>query len=295
MDRHAMIMSVLGADGLKSAQSMLKKTSVTSVELEATGQVDADAARHNRQTKRQVKIRFRGAASAEPANESEGKRVPNVQVPHEIEVCTHWAALLDAEPPPPALQRVGAHEVWLLTLFSTGECERLLAAAESHGFGRTNYPQAYRGNLRLSTTDPGFAALVWSRLQAHLPSEVTIGDSSDGQPWQASGLNDCWRLAKYHPGDRFMGHVDGAYTRQQNVEMSMFTVNVYMNEGFEGGSTRFYFDNHKQSDFAVTPRTGLCLLFRQPPGQMYYHDGEQLGSGLKYLFRSDVMYRKQES
>merc|ERR1719389_1337633 len=77
--------------------------------------------------------------------------------------------------------------------------------------------------------------------------------------------------------------------------MSMLTVNIYMNGGFEGGSTRFYFEGDKKASFAVTPSPGLCLLFRQPPGEAYYHDGEMLGSGVKYLFRSDVMYRRLTS
>merc|ERR1712217_374882 len=105
----------------------------------------------------------------------------------------------------------------------------------------------------------------------------------------------CWRLAKYHPGDRFQGHCDAAYERKRNVEQSMFTVNVYMNEGFDGGSTRFYLSDPQELkvDLSVVPKTGRCLLFRQPPGQAYYHDGEQLRTGFKYLFRGDVMYRKR--
>merc|ERR1712232_170217 len=125
--------------------------------------------------------------------------------------------------------------------------------------------------------------------------------SCDGAEWDVVGLNECWRLAKYHPGDRFQGHCDASFARSDD-EMSMFTVNIYMNEGFRGGSTRVYFKDRaiapcmdSASCTAVTPKTGLCLLFRQPPGQSYYHDGEQLGSGLKYLFRSDVMYRKRRS
>merc|ERR1712060_1013550 len=100
--------------------------------------------------------------------------------------------------------------------------------------------------------------------------------------------NECWRLAKYYPGDQFKGHCDAPFVRS-NDEWSMLTVNIYMNGGFEGGATRFGTNNY----LSVTPEAGLCLLFRQPPGQQYYHDGEQLRSGVKYLFRSDVMYRRR--
>merc|ERR1712085_103773 len=97
-------------------------------------------------------------------------------------------------------------------------------------------------------------------------------------------------------GDRFQGHCDTAYSPEHNQDLSMFTVNVYLNDVEDGGSTRFYFGKdavkEKEPNFSVAPKAGLCLLFRQPPGQDYYH-GEQLGSGLKYLIRSDVMYRKK--
>jgi len=97
--------------------------------------------------------------------------------------------------------------------------------------------------------------------------------------------------------------------------MSMISVNIYMNGGFENGRTRFFLRDdwlhqlepirdgggeiryHAREDGAapdvtVVPAAGRCLLFQQPPGQCYYHDGEELGSGCKYLFRSDVMYRR---
>jgi len=60
-----------------------------------------------------------------------------------------------------------------------------------------------------------------------------------------------------------------------------------------GGSTRFYDINNtsQRVDFECAPRAGEALIFRQPPAAQYYHDGEELRSGVKYLFRTDVMYR----
>jgi len=220
---------------------------------------------------------------------------------HEIEVRTNWAGLLESPQSPLVVEQLGDHEIWLVKgLFSEQECKALLAEAEAHGFGTTHYPKAYRGNLRLTTTDCGFADAVWQRLKTVVPNQMKFLQA-DEHEWEACGLNECWRLAKYHPGDRFKGHCDANFSRKDNVEESMLTVNIYMNEGFEGGSTRFYLDDDKHGHakpkptFSVKPETGLCLLFRQPPGQGYYHDGEELQSGLKYLFRSDVMYRNPQA
>jgi len=211
---------------------------------------------------------------------------------HEIEVRTRWAGILDSEQPELVAEQVGEHEVYTCQLFSEEECTKLLAAAEEKGFGGTNYPKSYRGNLRLIAHDSSLADMVYERIKAVVPPEVRLPHDPD-DVWEAYGLNPCWRLAKYHPGDRFQGHCDAAFAKEHNKDMSMFTVNVYLNDVEDGGSTRFYFGKEKEPDFSVAPKAGLCLLFRQPPGKSYYHDGEQLGSGLKYLIRSDVMYRKR--
>ena len=38
-------------------------------------------------------------------------------------------------------------------LFSQDECARLIASGELIGFGKTDYPKNYRGNLRLISED----------------------------------------------------------------------------------------------------------------------------------------------
>eukprot|EP00316_Scyphosphaera_apsteinii_P010015 CAMPEP_0119343922 /NCGR_PEP_ID=MMETSP1333-20130426/106705_1 /TAXON_ID=418940 /ORGANISM="Scyphosphaera apsteinii, Strain RCC1455" /LENGTH=248 /DNA_ID=CAMNT_0007356343 /DNA_START=18 /DNA_END=764 /DNA_ORIENTATION=+ len=240
-----------------------------------------------------------------------------------------------------APRSVGSHKIWLVDgLLSSDECARLLSCAETHGFGFTNYEHSYRGNLRLTTTDTSLAEAVWARIQPLVPHTLTLrkpeceAESAafwwDHYPyaegeWEAYGLNECWRLAKYRTGDRFLCHCDEAYVASSPEEerrlddvaqMSMISLNIYMNGGFENGRTRFFLrddwwqqlepirddggeiryhakENGAAPDVTVVPAAGRCLLFQQPPGQCYYHDGEELGSGCKYLFRSDVMYRRK--
>ena len=82
-------------------------------------------------------------------------------------------------------------------------------------------------------------------------------------------------------------------------------MNVYLNDGAaeDGGHTRFYppgvtpdeadARGAELADLAVAPRAGRAVLFRQPPEQDLLHDGERLRGGVKYLLRTDVMYRRR--
>lgn len=234
----------------------------------------------------------------------------------EISVATAWAPLLDPSPPtcaqcpvPERYQHDEERLMLLTNLFTAAECERLIAASESYGFGRTAYPKQYRGNTRLITVDQSLTDAIWQRLKPLMPAELEVRQrhmddySDDDQAptrWNAVGLNECWRLAKYVPGDRFGKHMDQSFVRDPD-EVSMFTVNVYMNGGFEGGATRFYcreendrprLGRDADPDLVVRPEAGLAAIFRQPPGAALLHDGEALGSGVKYLFRTDVMYKR---
>lgn len=236
----------------------------------------------------------------------------------EVSVKTDWARVLQARTPPASLQARQLHgeEAWLVEgLLSPEECQALIHKSEEHGFGPTDFVKSYRGNLRLTATDPGLAEAVWERLKALVPASfklttpAVLGDANwwshypdvDGI-WDASGLNNCWRLAKYYPGDQFRCHCDGAFEKVAGAEMSMLSATIYLNDGFEGGRTRFYLTEDPYfeyqthfgvPDFEVVPKAGSCLIFRQPPGKTYWHDGAKLRSGQKYLLRSDVMYSKR--
>lgn len=220
----------------------------------------------------------------------------------EIQVRTEWAPLLGRanvsllRPEVEAAADYAGSDLFLMDgLFTRVECLQLIDAAESIGFGRTSYPKQYRGNLRLITVDQSLSDAVWQRMRGLVPATV----QDEGAEWRACGLNECWRLAKYLPGDQFGAHVDACFERDED-ERSMFTVNVYMNDvpREHGGATRFFPDETPsrfspgEAVLSVQPGAGLGVVFRQPPGAELLHDGELLTGGTKYLFRSDVMYQR---
>ena len=226
----------------------------------------------------------------------------NLNHPPEKKCNVKWGKFLNNNNTIPVTKQNEKHNIpieyeayYLANLFSREECNDLITASEDTnecGYGTTDYPKQYRGNLRLIITDYSLTNIVWERVKSFVPPTVTL----HGFQWEAIGLNECWRLSKYNPGDRFQGHCDANFVRN-DIEMSMFTLNTYMNDVGDinedaGGRTRFYKSNCRDIEFQCLPRAGDCILFRQPPGTQYYHDGEELISGVKYLFRSDVMYRK---
>eukprot|EP00388_Colpodella_angusta_P027151 GDKK01008422.1.p1 GENE.GDKK01008422.1~~GDKK01008422.1.p1 ORF type:complete len:224 (+),score=45.43 GDKK01008422.1:64-735(+) len=217
------------------------------------------------------------------------------EIPREIEVTAKWGTLLNPAHSDLELETpIAGVDVHLIKdVFSAEECPILLNEAEKFGFGTTNYPKHYRGNLRLTVTDQSLSEAVWERLVHVVPPFV----EEEGRRFMAAGLNPRWRLAKYVPGDVFKSHVDAFFEDDsQGIGRglkSMYTVNIYMNENFEGGNTAFAFRPEQSPDvtkYEVVPKTGLCLLFRQPPAEHYSHEGKLVESGYKYLFRSDVMY-----
>lgn len=179
----------------------------------------------------------------------------------------------------------------LYHLLSRDECASVIKETENFGYGRTNYLKCYRGNLRLMCTDPGLASALWDRMKGIVPPVVREG----GEEWRAIGLNGLFRFSKYGPEDLFEAHVD-TFFEESTSKKSMYTVNMYLNtsgEDFEGGCTRFL--RLGRIEHCIRPESGMALVFRQPPAEELWHDGDVVRGGYKYLLRTDIMYAKADS
>lgn len=108
--------------------------------------------------------------------------------------------------------------------------------------------------------------------------------------WEAVGCNTRFRFSKYFVGDRFQTHADSLCCFGRD-RFSLLTVNIYLNDlaPGQGGETRFFLQRGGDPVDAVRGQAGSLVLFRQ---ESVLHDGEALNSGLKYLMRTDVVYRK---
>lgn len=169
--------------------------------------------------------------------------------------------------------------IWLVrNFFDAAECEALILHAEAKGFEAASIAAAdgaeintaIRNNARVIEDDFVRATELWGRVRAHLPAFL--------RGRQAVGVNERFRFYRYDPGERFAGHEDAPF-RRENGESSLLTFMIYLNDGFDGGETSF-------REVTVTPQAGAALLFHHD----LFHEGSPVTRGRKYVLRTDVMF-----
>ncbi|MEZ5442520.1 MAG: 2OG-Fe(II) oxygenase [Lysobacterales bacterium] len=169
---------------------------------------------------------------------------------------------------------------------SRKECEEMIAKSESHGFEEAAISTAFgqvvvkniRNNDRILWDDPLLADDWWHRCREFVPP-------SFGK-WHAYGVNERFGFYRYKPGQVFRKHQDGSFRRGKGDE-SWWTLMVYLNAGFVGGRTRFWFVG-SENETVVEPEVGMALFFLHERT----HEEELVEEGTKYVLRTDVMYRQ---
>ena len=203
--------------------------------------------------------------------------------------------------------------VVLHNLLSPEECAALIRRAEDEGFDQAlvtgeNGEQILRKDIRSCgrciLDDQALADSIYQRIinalrgtelekkMLHAPWTATPG-AVDEEPIQAVGLNERMRFLRYHSGHFFAPHQDirfirGAEAGDKAGEISHLTCQIYLNEKFKGGTTRFISNCKRYYD--VTPKTGAVLLFDHD----LLHEGSKVTSGKKYSVRSDIMYTPRQ-
>lgn len=175
------------------------------------------------------------------------------------------------------------------TLAAT-ECSEVVdAVTRQGGFEPTavDYPPSYRDNDRAVLESAELAARLFARLRDALPAELVDGD---GGRHRLEGLNERFRLCRYRDGQSFRIHRDGAHAPTDRVR-SRLTVQIYLDDGFVGGRTRFYRTRAGGEIGAVVPRVGTAIVFDHE----LWHDGEPVTSGTKHVMRTDVLYERVEA
>lgn len=167
---------------------------------------------------------------------------------------------------------------------SLEECEQFIRVTEEAGYGDAPINtlagfvmrKDVRNNDRVMIDDIPLAQHLWQRAQEFFPARYLR--------WEPIGLNERFRYYRYEIGQRFAVHADGCFARD-NGERSHFTFMVYLNDGFLGGTTNFYL--YGDEKLIVCPKRGMALAFHHP----LLHEGAPVEKGVKYVMRTDVMYR----
>ncbi len=179
---------------------------------------------------------------------------------------------------------------WITNVLSPDECKEWIAYAESQGFapastlpdGITKNP--HRTNDRVMVHDSARSGDLFKRLQPHLPAKW-------GKHSELVGLTGRLSFLKYREGEHYGKHVDVPYEDEKTKQQSVITVQLYLNNDFTGGETRFdqetgFTKVEERQHLDVIPQTGAVLLFEHE----LTHEGCAVTSGTKYAVRADVMY-----
>jgi len=183
-------------------------------------------------------------------------------------------------------------DCFVADIMSPETSKKLVELCEERGFEDCGYPEDYRSNTRLITHDDALADLLYQRIKPLMKEIYMLDDVK----WEICGLNPRFRWCKYVKGQKFGTHCDAQYRKSKNC-MSLYTVNVYLNDPKEypgkkfHGRTRFYKKRGGKVHFKCQAGPGRALIFNHYP-EYYLHDGEMVESGTKYLMRTDVMYKK---
>jgi len=167
--------------------------------------------------------------------------------------------------------------------WTTAKCDGFISKSEAIGYEPAAIETAegqkivtsVRNNNRVIYKDEILAKVLWQRLKPFAPTQ--IGNS------QAIGLNELFRFYKYQPGQQFKRHKDQSYIRD-NGDASYYTFMIYLNENYEGGETTF-------GNLAIRPKQGMALIFLHS----LEHEGSPVTKNLKYVLRTDIMFRFKEN
>ncbi|RFS19664.1 oxidoreductase, 2OG-Fe(II) oxygenase [Chitinophaga silvatica] len=175
-------------------------------------------------------------------------------------------------------------EIFIINNFLTREeCATLIEKSEAVGYeeakiqmgdGTQRLVKSVRNNERVFSTDLQLAQDLAERVLPFAPK-----GHGNCQP---IGLNELFRFYRYKPGQRFRMHPDNAYVRNVH-EASQYTFLIYLNDGYTGGETIF------ATGEVIRPSTGMALMFYHP----LRHEGAMLTEGVKYVIRTDIMYKQQ--
>ena len=135
----------------------------------------------------------------------------------------------------------------------------------------------HRKYYRVQFQDQELADKLYEKVKNYIPKKIkkiTVG------------MNKYIRMSKYEEGQFFGIHKDGInFDKDNKQNMSYATLNIFLNDDFDGGETIFYDNSKKNVTLCCKPKTGRGSFFYS----QQFHEGAKIKSGFKYLLRTDLM------
>ena len=153
-------------------------------------------------------------------------------------------------------------------LLTPEECERFIRVLDNEDLVLVDRGDlaTYQRGLWISEA---FSDELYRRLQPHVAALKDV-----------VRCNEYFRFSKYEVGQEFKPHTDGT-NLDQFGNVSQYTVNIFLNSGFEGGETDFF----QSGRVRAVPLAGRAAVFDRG----ILHCGNRVLSGIKYLLRTDLM------
>ena len=124
--------------------------------------------------------------------------------------------------------------------------------------------------------DDELRRVVWERIKDRLPKE-------------GHGFLPTLTLSMYNDYGFFPLHRDVQY--EHEGMFTKYTINIFLNEEFEGGETDFLKDDKQTLWIRAHPKTGTGALFDEE----IWHRGNTVTKGKKYLLRAHVLMPKKDN
>lgn len=203
------------------------------------------------------------------------------------------------------------------------ECDEIFQNCSNERLQKMNIQyQSGRNNSRLVCFDRSLSDYIWEKLQPIFEFTFTecqlipFGFDVLRGNWEPSGVNEAFRLNQYSCKDEdfFSVHRDAQYCPSGD-NRSIFSIVIYLNDGFVGGETVFYFPKYTSASnkkglcieeeianneglengyqkISVQPKCGDCVMFSP---NILHESLKVKDSGLplsKYIIKTDIMMKR---
>ena len=190
--------------------------------------------------------------------------------------------------------------VVIRSLFTSTLCKKLVSYLSTLPLtttpGRPKRGEAFRVNDRFQIDDSVFANQLWEKTAL---KELVSSQTASIWGGDVLGVNPNIRVYRYVPGQFFDQHYDESNKLFFGPDLipakTTWTLLIYLTT-CEGGETVFYQEPEDRKSKApepvsVSPELGLALLHRHGDDCLL-HEGKEVGSGEKWVLRSDLIVRR---